>query len=147
MTSCLTFSYSVPMHVMRKYNAKPQRICILFFINDDVSPSQIIQWILWYVPLVIKFMDLTIFVSLIALLGFKFRALNEKIKAITIKAIASPPRVIFLVKQNCENIESFLFNTSSWLRTCAQITYGRSRKRITLPTVLLTMFHSFNTRL
>ena len=30
MTSCLTFSYSVPMHVMRKYNAKPQRICIFF---------------------------------------------------------------------------------------------------------------------
>ena len=31
MTSCFTFSYSVPMHVMRKYNAKPQRICIFFF--------------------------------------------------------------------------------------------------------------------
>ena len=34
MTSCLTFSYSVPMHVMRKYNAKPQRICI-FFCNAN----------------------------------------------------------------------------------------------------------------
>ena len=31
--SCLTFSYSVPMHVMRKYNAKLQRICI-FFLNS-----------------------------------------------------------------------------------------------------------------
>ena len=31
MTSCLTFSYSLLMHVMRKYNAKPQRICIFFF--------------------------------------------------------------------------------------------------------------------
>ena len=30
MTFCLTFSYSVPMHVMRKYNAQPQRICIFF---------------------------------------------------------------------------------------------------------------------
>ena len=25
--SCFTFSYSVPMHVMRKYSAKPQRVC------------------------------------------------------------------------------------------------------------------------
>ena len=31
MTFCLTFSYSVPMHVMRKYNAKAQRICIFIF--------------------------------------------------------------------------------------------------------------------
>ena len=30
VTSYLTFSYSVPMHVMRKYNAKPQRICSFF---------------------------------------------------------------------------------------------------------------------
>ena len=32
MTSCLTFSYLVPMHVMRKYNAKPQRICSFFCV-------------------------------------------------------------------------------------------------------------------
>ena len=32
MTSCLTCFYSVPMHVMRKYNAKPQRICIFFWL-------------------------------------------------------------------------------------------------------------------
>ena len=31
MTSCLSFSYSVPMHVMRKYSAKLQRICTYFF--------------------------------------------------------------------------------------------------------------------
>ena len=31
--SCLIFSYSVPMHVMRKYNAKPQRICRYFLYH------------------------------------------------------------------------------------------------------------------
>ena len=30
MTSCLTFSYSVLMHVIRKYSVKPQRICTYF---------------------------------------------------------------------------------------------------------------------
>ena len=32
VTFCLTFSYSVPMHVMRQNNAKPQRICRFFFL-------------------------------------------------------------------------------------------------------------------
>ena len=32
VTSCFTFSYSVHMHVMKKYSAKPQRICTNFFI-------------------------------------------------------------------------------------------------------------------
>ena len=38
MTSCRTFSYLVPMHVMRKYNAKPQGICIFFSNHIHGSP-------------------------------------------------------------------------------------------------------------
>ena len=35
VTSCLTLSYSVPMHMMRKYNAKPQRICIFLILGSN----------------------------------------------------------------------------------------------------------------
>ena len=38
VTSCLTFPYSVSMHVMRKYNTKPQRICSFFHF----------KWIYWF---------------------------------------------------------------------------------------------------
>ena len=48
MTSCLTFSYSVPMHVMRKYNAKPQRICIFFFITVRYIRQNIFDIFLTY---------------------------------------------------------------------------------------------------
>ena len=45
MTSRLTFSYSVPMHVMRKYNAKPQRIWIFFRNKIPRYTRQSFAWL------------------------------------------------------------------------------------------------------
>ena len=48
MTSCLTFSYSVPMHVMTKYNAKPQSICSFFFHSCDYNTFSFYILRMWW---------------------------------------------------------------------------------------------------
>ena len=79
MTSCLIFFYSVPMHVMRQYNAKPQRICIFFFLEfwrkclhtfETISPdSWFTAHFRWTVTVIPLFMWLPTFSSLGSPLG------------------------------------------------------------------------------
>ena len=55
--------------------------------------SMAIRWIFWIIPTLAQLIDLSIFVSLVGLIGLKFRALNKKIEIVVLRANASSPKV------------------------------------------------------
>lgn len=71
-----------------------------------------IQWLFWIIPLVAQVLDLTIFVSLVGLLGLKFRALNAKIKTVVTRANSFSPKVMIIVHPLIYKLELLFQNIS-----------------------------------